>query len=286
MEKLSKCCMMLLVVALCVGTSSCSESGETDNGNGETANSAFINPLVNEGKLLLTRIEGDDDETSFGVTYDNQHRPVSIQYYDGYGISIDYNTSTIINDEDSDNVSFTREGYLKSLLSNWAEDGEYSTFSLSFSYDSGGHLSKYVDNEKWNYDGYYGTYSTQVTYVWENGNIVKSIEYGTYTESGYTEEETLVCTIEYSDVDNTYRQYTPGFSNVITAYDDFDLNPVGLAGIGPKKLPRRIITTDGDTYTFKYELNPDGSIHEETVVCDESSGYTFTEAYRFYYTPI
>lgn len=60
MKKFSKY-GMLLVAALCVGMGSCSDD---DGSEGLAGGLASNNPLVNEGKMLLTRIECSEDDHS------------------------------------------------------------------------------------------------------------------------------------------------------------------------------------------------------------------------------
>ena len=289
MKNLTKYGMMLLAAALCVGMSSCSDDDDNDGGTGGSSSFASNNPLVNEGKMLLTRVSAyygsDSYDDGFTVIYDDQHRPVKITYdVDDYTY-INYTNGTISDDGDDGKVAFTREGYIKSYTYSWSYEEEYEKGTTSFSYSSRcltkmeDKFQGFEDGENWS-----GTWS--VTNAWSGGNIVKSTGFEKYTEDGETDEERYECTIEYSDLNNKFRQYTLGLVDAIELDMD-EVAATGLLGLGPQKLPKKVVWDDGGTYTFEYELNSDGSIRQERVVhVDDEGRYCHTETYKYYYTPI
>ena len=287
MKNLTKFGMMLLAAALCVGMSSCSDDDDKEVGVGGSLSFASNNPLISEGKKLLTRIEWYED--GYTIIYDDQQRPIQIKYsYENYGnVSINYTDGTI-SDEDGDDekVTFTHEGYIKSYTYSYSKnDGEaYEKGTTSFSYSSRC-LTKMEDKfqgfqsgEKWS-----GTWS--VTNAWSGGNIVKSTYLDKYTEDGETDEDRGECTIEYSDLNNKFRQFTIGQSNAIEL-EEGEIAATGLLGLGPQKLPKKVVWDYGESSIFEYELNDDGTICQEIVTETDDEGYSYTKIYKYYYTPI
>ena len=293
MKNLTKYGMMLLVAALCVGMSSCSEDDDNDGGTGGSSSFASNNPLVKEGKMLLTRVVcyrgSSGNDYGFTVIYDDQQRPIQIKYsYENYGnVSINYTDGTISDDDgDDEKVTFTHEGYIKSYTysDSWDDGEAYEKGTTSFSYSSRC-LTKmeykfqgFQSGEKWS-----GTWS--VTNAWSGGNIVKSTYLDKYTEDGETDEDRGECTIEYSDLNNKFRQFTIGQSNAIEL-EEGEIAATGLLGLGPQKLPKKVVWDDGESSIFEYELNDDGTICQEIVTETDDEGYSYTKIYKYYYTPI
>ena len=135
--------------------------------------------------------------------------------------------------------------------------------------------------EKWREENEAGTALGVTSLVWNDGNMVKASWKETW--NGGKDEETGYSTIEYSDLDNIFRQIPLGFMRAVDILFDDGLASVGLLGIGPKKLPKKVVLDDGVTYTFEYILNADGSIRQETVT-NNDDGYNYT--YSYSYTPI
>ena len=283
MKNLTKFGMMLLAAALCVGMSSCSDDDDKEVGVGGSLSFASNNPLISEGKKLLTRIECYEDgyPTIYTIVYDEHNRPVQVKDNDDYYTSVNYTDGTLY-DENGEfgKATFTPEGYIKSISSNWSNS--YS-WSLSCTYDSERHLTKYDGKESG--EEYLGIWG--MTNVWKNGNLVQITAYEKDVENGIVDdEEWYEQTVEYFDKENKYRQLSAGFIDAIDIEEDY-VAYAGLHGIGPKKLPKKIVWDNGETYTFEYILNADGSIRQETVTKnDDSDGYNYTKTYSYSYTPI
>ena len=275
MKKFSKY-GMLLAAALCVGMNSCSDDDDNKGGTGGFASS---NPLAKEGKMLLTRIEHNEDGNSeiFTVIYDDQHRPVQIKDKDGH-TSLNYADGNLYDENgESGTATFTREGYIKSMSSHWSG---FTSWTVSCSYDSGGCLAQYEYQEPEDEEGK----TCRISNEWKDGNLTKSTRCDKGTNNGVTKEEWFECTIEYYNKENKYRQFSPGLIDVIEL--DEDLAYVGLFGIGPKQLPKKIVCDVDDVYTFEYLLNDDGAIHQEKVTHTKDGDDLCTATYKYYYTPI
>ena len=275
MKKFSKY-GMLLVAALCVGMESCSDD---DGSEGLAGGFASNNPLVTEGKMLLTRIECSEDDHSeiFTVIYDDQYRPVQIKDKDGH-TSVNYKEGNLFDEKgETGTVTFTRGGYIQSMSSHWSG---FSSWTVSCIYDSGGGLTQYDHQEQEDEEGRI----CQMSNVWKEGNLLKSKRFDKETNDGINKEEWYECTIDYYNKENRYRQFTPGFIDAIKL--DADLAYVGLFGIGPKQLPRKIVCDVNDVYTFEYSLNDDESIRQEKVIHTKDGNDTSTVTYKYYYTPI
>ena len=282
MKNLTKYGMMLLAAALCVGMSSCSDDDDNEGGTGGSSSFASNNPLISEGKKLLTRIECQEDGSpdTYTIIYDEHNRPVQVKNNYGY-TSVNYTDGTLYDENgESGKATFTREGYIKSVSSNWS-----NSYSLTFSctYDSERHLTKYDYKQS----GEEELEIWRMTYVWKNGNLVQSTAYDKYVENDIDDEEWYDVTVEYFDKENKYRQLSAGFIDAIEIDDDAAY--AGLFGIGPEKLPKKVVWDDGETYTFEYILNADGSIRQETVTYnDDYDGYNYTgtSTYKYSYKPI
>ena len=293
MKNLTKFGMMLLAAALCVGMSSCSDDDDKEVGVGGSLSFASNNPLISKGKKLLTKIvtESDYDDESYSFMYDSHFRPIKITNESGtWGENtyIDYETGIIYDDEEADGkITFTPQGYIKGYSYSWSgEYGGYKEGNTSCTYNSEGHLTKTEWTDQWREENESGTDFGVVSLVWKDGNMVKATYSWKETWNGGKDEETSYSTIEYSYLDNIFRQFPSGFMQVVDLVDDV-IASVGLLGIGPKKLPKKIVWDNGETYTFEYILNADGSIRQETVTKNgDSDGYNYTKTYSYSYTPI
>ena len=288
MKNLTKFGMMLLAAALCVGMSSCSDDDDKEVGVGGSLSFASNNPLISKGKKLLTKVitESFNDYQSCSIMYDSHFRPIKFTNESGTWEDknyIDYETGIIYEDEEAaGKATFTPQGYIKGYSYSWSgEYGEYGEGNVSCTYNSEGHLTKTELTEKWREENEAGTALGVTSLVWNDGNMVKASWKETW--NGGKDEETGYSTIEYSDLDNIFRQIPLGFMRAVDILFDDGLASVGLLGIGPKKLPKKVVLDDGVTYTFEYILNADGSIRQETVT-NNDDGYNYT--YSYSYTPI
>ncbi len=278
MKKFSKYGMMLLAAALCLTTTSFTTDNTVGRGNGTSEEMVLHTPLVREGKLLLTKIHWSNGKQSvtFKVKYNSHYCPVEITSgKKGRKLLVDYNTGVVYQDDEVvDKRTFTREGYIKTCV--WCYDEMND--SISYSYDSQGHLVEYYQILKSRYGS---SIETRTENVWENGNLVKS-------PSLVIEPEYV--TIEYSDVDNRYLMLTPKMTQVLPVYQDYGIIPAssGQYGIGSRKLPKKIIASDKKIHILEYELNSDGSIRQETVTTMDEKGenVVHTDIFKYYYKRI
>lgn len=299
MKNLTKFGTMLLAAALCLGMTSFSEDNNNEGGvggSGGSANFASNNPLIKEAKMLLTKIKikatGASDNIK--IKYDGLFRPKEFTHNMGSKTFIDYETGTIYEQEkESGKVTFTPQGYIKrySYSWNWSEDEESLEENTSYTYNSEGHATKVElkDNGKWkNVLSITSITSLRLTSLeWKDENMVKKSYPWKENWNGGKDEEKEFATIEYSSLDNRFRQFPYGFMVCL----DLDIlggeySSVGLWGIGPKKLPKRMVADDGNTYTFEYELSPNGAVKQEIVKKTDDEGKSYTYKYKYYYTPI
>ena len=184
----------------------------------------------------------------------------------------------IVDGEPYGSVSFTSQGFFKAMSYNMSYGGDYEKGSATYSYDADGHLTKFDDNWQYKEDGEYSSGTVGIIYEWTNGNLNKCSYYEKSTNNGETRDEEWSTTIQYSNVENKFRQLTPGF---LSRFELWDYTAIaGLYGIGPKKLPKMIVDEYATT-TFEYELYSDGSIRQEKIV----TNYGSTMIYTFFYTP-
>ena len=275
MKKFSWYGMVLLAAALCLTMTSFTTDNTAERGNGRSEEIESHNPLVKEGKLLLTKIHYSNGKqrVTQQIKYDLHHRPIEILSGKKDSIFfVDYNTDRIYeNGKEVLKQTFTHEGYIKTEVYLDSETID----SISYSYDSQGHLVGYCELTRDDHGSIEGKYE----YVWENGNLVK-IPLFTVEPGGLT--------IEYSDVDNRFLQITPEMAmGLIIGTSPFPAC-LGLHGIGPRKLPKKIIAADNKIHIFEYKLNSDGSIRQETVTTMDEKGENVVHkgTYKYYYKRI
>lgn len=295
MKNLTKFGTMLLAAALCLGMTSFSEDNNNEGGvggSGGSANFASNNPLIKEAKMLLTKIKikatGASDNIK--IKYDGLFRPKEFTHNMGSKTFIDYETGTIYEQEkESGKVTFTPQGYIKRCSYSWSDDDVSSGDNTSYTYNSEGHATKVELESKINskVENVSSTILGLTSLEWKDENMVKISNPWKENWNGGKDEEKEFATIEYSSLDNRFRQFPYGFMVCL----DLDVwggeySSVGLWGIGPKKLPKRMVADDGDTYTFEYELSPDGAVKQEIVKKTDDEGNSYTYKYKYYYTSI
>ena len=295
MKNLTKFGTMLLAAALCLGMTSFSEDNNNEGGvggSGGSANFASNNPLIKEAKMLLTKIKFKTTGGSYNIKikYDGLFRPKEFTYNMGSKTFIDYETGTIYEQEkESGKVTFTPQGYIKRYSDSWSDDDVSSEDNTSYTYNSEGHATKLELESKtnWKVENESSTILGPISLEWKDENMVKISNPWKKNWNGGKDEEKEFATIEYSSLDNRFRQFPYGFMVCL----DLDVlghkySSVGLWGIGPKKLPKRMVADDGNTYTFEYELSPDGAVKQEIVKKTDDEGNSYTYKYKYYYTPI
>lgn len=282
---------MMMVAMVGMSFVSCSNDDDDENGGGNSNGGSSVglnNPLAKEGNLLLTKVESSRmEDYAFEIKYDSNNRPVSFVHSEDGVKSIDFDYATgkmIIDGEPYGSVSFTSQGFVKEISYNYnMSGGDYDKGSTTCSYDTDGHLTKFDDNSQYKVDGEYGSGTVGIIFEWTNGNLNK-FSYYESTNNGETSDEEWPTTIQYSNVENKFRQFTPGLLSRIELWDYSAI--AGLYGIGPKKLPKMIVD-EYTTTTFEYELNSDGSIRQEKIVTNYGNygNYESTMIYTFFYTP-
>ncbi len=255
--------MMLSAGAVCC---SCSDDDEA-NANSYAAG----NPLVSQGKVLLTQLGHTRYE------YDENFRPVAAYYYNEEEWSINYEKGLIsLYDGELPNLScsFNSKGYITKIKGSFSEseyeDGVKITEEMTFEYDGEGHLISLRDTEVVE-GSKFGSepYDMRDEYTWERGNLVKMERIDLTGEDSY-DSWTIEAT--YGEQENKYRQYPGDW----TSNDEATMLAAGLCGIGPKNLLASYTYNGSKPISVEYILNEDGTIKQEN-----SRGI-----FDFVYTPI
>lgn len=263
--------MMLSAGAVCC---SCSDDDEA-NANSYAAG----NPLVSQGKVLLTQLGHTRYE------YDENFRPVAA-YYGNYSPEdewrINYEKGLIsLYDGELPNLScsFNSKGYItkiKGSVESEYEDGEKITEEMTFEYDGEGHLISLRDTEVVEGSKVASEpYDMRDEYTWERGNLVKMERIDLTGEDSY-DSWTIEAT--YGEQENKYRQY-PG---VWSDCDEATMLAAGLCGIGPKNLLASYSVAYGYDSSKPYEHSVEYILNEDGTIKQENSG----EIFDFVYTPI
>ena len=310
MKKFKFLTMLFTALLMCAPLASCSNDDDGDdegNGNGGSANNApgTNTPLINEGKLLLTKInlEGDDGgiDGSINMEYDSNrraHRCYGTDNYDNESediFVIDYaNGKITLYGDELASISFNNSGYITKIKVTWdeTEDGVryYGSEDISFTYSQDGHLTEVnIIGEDHGNEEESGKEITKTTYTWDNGNLISEREYTTwYNEDGSIDEiDEDVTEYTYGEQGNRFKQYTAGTSDI----EDAPFFVIGMCGVGPAMLPTGRKHTykyteggstheGGSSHTYTYTLNENGSINTET----ETSSYNFSVTHAYCYT--
>lgn len=162
-------------------------------------------------------------------------------------------------------------------------DGEVFTHVYNYKYNSDNRLIKVTETGSVKAkDGGSGSFTTNVNYKWENGNLTQ-ITYH-YTEKGkddgesYSEDDTMELTYTYGTQVNSCKQFPYCISDETDAFLGYGvaLSTLGLFGFGPAYLPtsyKETVTSviDGkahesskDNRTLSFTLNSNGTLNLET----------------------
>lgn len=277
----------------------CSDD-ENSGSNGST--SKVNNPLLNEGKMLLTSISclGSGQEKIFDYlySYDEKLRPYREEKYcsaisgreEHYFLyTIDYDNGKLL-DWDEDNcqvfVSFNSKGYIDKVKGLWISeyDGEcYVSMDWNTSYDKDGHLTKLITNVDL-YDEEPGKLAGKVILDWKDGCLMSiNINEVKYDHNG-TEiaSSDITQTFTYGKQKNRFKQYPA----ICYADDDTRFFAVGLFGIGPDLLPiaeNTVSVIGHNKYSSNsratYTLNANGSIDTETWLDQNNNIMKFVFGY-------
>ena len=248
------------------------EPGSENAGNG----------IINVDGARLTGINGYGE-----IQYDSEGRVKSAS--DGYeSMEFNYSNGQFVWEDETGNFKFNNQGYITELSASWNESGDGYSYKGSgvakFSYDSAGHIVKFsiTSSEIEKEDGETYTYeeSSNITYIWKEGNLISSSEKYVSKEDGETENYYTDTAITYSSEINKFQQFPYGLAEVLLMDGPTSLlAAAGVFGKGMQNFPKSILI-DEDGYSWKenynYDLNSNGSINRE-----EADGIFFT----YQYTP-
>lgn len=264
------------------------DDGEFGGGGSGTAGSTVIGNTGN----YLTQIG------NYSLSYDSKGRLSAISAY-GDAMEFTYNPNTIIfKDGNYDthklNVSYNSKGYVTSMSGSvTVKEADYSYTSsgtINVTYDGNGHATKLVSSSKETGvdEGvkYTETTTTNYTFTWKSGNLVKVVMEEVEIEDGDKETYKETYTIDYGNnkYPNTHKQYSFSLASTITGDFESIMAMVGMYGVGPDYLPVSIIEEweenhNGKTHTgssttdFSYRFNDDGTIAFESG--NYGSGYNY-----------
>lgn len=254
----------VLCALLCAATISCGGDDEEDNsGNKQENNDNKQETTTN--KLLTSA--GDDVSLSYTST-----GTIKVAFDNETTYLYSYNPEKITTSDGSFSITDIKRNSSGAITSMKMASSNGSTYKASVSYDSDGHITKYV----------LGNY-TEATFTWENEKLVKIEAKGTY--SSRTETDTAVFEYNNDQYKNTTKQYT--FSQFECIVPDVSwLYLTGSFGRGGSYLPTKVTYTEDITYsdgqtsteskefTYSYTLNSDG-----TVATEKGNGTTRNYTY-------
>lgn len=235
---------------------------------------------------VVSDIEGTrvTSVNNVNIQYDDKGRAfrfVNGQYNDDM-IEIDYSKNKlylgdIYDGAEEIDVKFNDKGFITEMSSSWDEKDDGYQYKgsgkLTFSYDKDNCLtsmkSKTSETEKdlSSKDTYKYEEESTYTFTWRNGNLTKLDFNETEKEDGEKETYRSYTDVDYSNDENTFRQFPLSFLDHMDA--DFTIFfTVGLFGNGPKMLPESMTYTDEDddytrTYNISFNLNSNGSFNRE-----------------------
>ncbi len=287
------------LVALCalagVVFVSCSKD---DEGSSSVKDVSVLYTTETGEMVVLESISGSE---GYRFSYDSQGRCTTAYYvdgndYKGYNISYDPFTLSAVNlDEDASEVtvsgSLNSSGYISKLtgFSNVTYDGngENCSSTVSFSYDSAGHLTQIEEKTSYTEDNDILIRTSSGSFTWKDGDLVNTQQ--TYSlsnsDGSMLDRELDEVNFTYGDEENKYHQY-PVYTSFTAIYcslwGDFNfmldvLSLIGLLGEGPAHFPEEIEevyegASVNNNYTFSFTLNEDGSLYCEQ---DKYSEYYF-----------
>lgn len=251
----------LLLAAMCVGFSACSDDNDEPEGGNKTSG------LVNPSNVFTGQLPKSVAGTT--ITRNTDGLVTEIKTADGKVITFDYPAQTRAT-EKSDNVKmtvieddikteydmiigsngFVSKSYVKITSANPNENEEGT---WSFTYDAQGHLI----NAQHVYNDVYGEGNYSVTLQWKDDNIIK-----TFKDDGSWDNYTY----EYTSSDYPTAIENKGaifmFEDIypIEVYDFEWVYYAGMLGKGPKNLAVACYEYDevDDIIDFIWTLNPNG----------------------------
>jgi hypothetical protein len=295
MKFLSRTLSVLLCTAvLWTACSSDDDDNNDDNGGGGSGSAA---------KLKAGIFVGEDDIsyqlTSNGIinyVYDAQGNLTAITGdVDGdYEITISPFTMSRSNEYGTFSISkcsFNTQGYLTkfTLEEIYDYDGDYQDFTAvySISYNGSDQISKITTKEngveKYDGDTFKGSGSEELTFTYENGNLVTIKEVVKATESGATFKGSGLATFSYGNTVNAAKQYTVGFVHFFPIDEQVaELAMIGYLGKSSNYLPSQIDyiynygdEKDEESATYSYQLGATNGL----VVKEKENNSTYYYKY-------
>lgn len=245
----------VLCALLCAATISCGGDDEEDNSGNKQENNDNKQEITTTNKLLTSA--GDDVSLNYTST-----GTIKVAFDNETTYLYSYNPEKITTSDGSFSITDIKRNSSGAITSMKMTSSKGSTRQATITYDSDGHITKYV------LDNY-----TETTFTWQDGKLVKFEAKGTY--STRTEVDKVVFEYENNKYKNTTGQYT--FSMFECEIDGVDwLYLTGSFGRAGNYLPTKVTCTedviysDGQTkteskeYTYSYTLNSDGTVATET----------------------
>ena len=264
----------MIALFLCVGFASC---GDDDDNNADNAGPGNVIP-TDIKKVVSIR----NSYETIKFTYANG-KLASVEEEDSkYAFAYSGNTVTITctysydpSDKDVYTMNVGSNGFLKdgTAVSTETYNGETytSTAHVSFSYDKEGHLTAINTNSK---DSEGDEYTSKTEFIWENGNITKTIEsWREKTEGGEDSgKSTRIST--YSKEENTA---CISFFDEVADLDELEyVYYAGLLGKSTKNLLKSMksISEDGsENYVTNYSYKLDSDNYPTTVTIDNQDNF-------------
>ncbi|MDD6831558.1 MAG: hypothetical protein PUE80_00155 [bacterium] len=189
--------------------------------------------------------------------------------YDSEGrctrVSDSYNTASIdwlnhvlrIYDDREYHFKTNVNGFFTEFESEYEDydDGEHIKIreKMQFSYDKQGHLTKIA----YAYTDPYFKQTSNSTFIWKNGNLVKSTHEVAEKEDGYSYNYKTESETSYGTELNLFNQYT----YTQTEYDSFSFYLidkfalVGLLGVGPANFPTNFQFKESNAPNWDIDIN-------------------------------
>jgi len=238
--------MLLLAAFACMAVSSCGgDDGEEDG--------------VKKEEITTTTLLESAGDVSYSYNSDGT---LKVAFDNGTSYQYSYNPEKITNSDGKFTISDIKRNSSGAITSMTMQNTGGTAYKATASYDSEGHLVKYV----------IGDY-TETTFTWDNGKLVKFTAKGTYT----TREEVDEAVFEYNgnEYKNTTGQYTYSMFECEISGTDW-LFLCGSFGRAGNYLPTKVTSTENITYkngttktankeySYSYTLNSDGTVATET----------------------
>ncbi len=295
MKQIKFLAMLLMAITMSLGFSACGDDDE-HGGSIDTskvkANAVFTN---NYGEQVVASKIG-----SVTMTYNSDGLPIKV-----YDFSFDYDAGLFwYTGSGIYESQFTMNEYggITSIEEETTySDGDTGLYKATFSYDSSGRLTGYIELYQENYyDSDYGmdityTENTNTSMSWSNGNLTQVNTTYSWREGNFdSDSSTRTTHIQYSE-SNEIGQFTTAISDYLSC----EYNLFWLAGLFgkttadfPYSVVKNVTYDSGGSYseTSEYTLayNADGTIKSETedytyvnsIGVRTSSTYTTSYTYK------